>query len=214
MGQFGPYQGEIINGIGSGLQPSHISGYLKWDLTHDLKTARLGWIQPVEIKENVSNLSIPSFQLPPHENKLFKIDIPGKVNAFGDSTEFFLIENRYRESGALFDTRLPESGILIWHIDESAVRPPGAIDAANQIWLEDPNDPEHFGISPHNPDIIDLRTITDGAAYSADDNQTSFTPSTRPSSGANDGTVSKISIINIGPGGTRDDNLRCIWRHL
>ena len=201
MGQFGPYQGEIINGIGSGLQPSHISGYLKWDFDARPENGRLGWIQPVEIKKNVSNLSIPNFELPPHDNKLFKIDIPGKINKFGDSTEFFLIENRYRESGATFDTQLPESGILIWHIDETEVRPPGTIDAASQIWVEDPNDPEHFGISPHNPAIIDSRTVTDGAAYSADDNETSFTPATQPNSNANDGTISKISITNIGSEG-------------
>ena len=198
MGQFGPYQGEIIDGIGSGLQPSHISGYLKWDFDARPANGRLGWIQPVDIKENVTNLSIPSFELPPHNNKLFKIDIPGKIDEFGDSTEFFLIENRYRESGALFDTRLPESGILIWHIDETDVRPPGVIDAASQIWLEDPNDPKHFGIPPDNPDTIDIRTVTDGAAYSADDNEISFTPSTLPDSNANDGTISKISITNIG----------------
>ena len=198
MGQFGPYQGEIVNRIGNGLQPSHISGYLKWDFDARPENGRLGWIQPVEIKENVANLSIPSFELPPHNNKLFKIDIPGKLNKFGDSTEFFLVENRFRESGALFDTRLPESGILIWHIDETKVRPPGAIDAASQIWLEDPNDPKHFGIPPDNPNTIDIRTVTDGAAYSADDNQTSFTPATDPNSNANDGTISKISITNIG----------------
>ena len=198
MGQFGPYQGDIIDGLGSGLQPSHISGYLKWDFDARPENGRLGWIQPVEIKKNVSNLSIPSFELPPRENKLFKIDIPGKINKFGDSTEFFLIENRYRESGAIFDTRLPESGILIWHIDETEVRLPGRMDAASQVWLEDPNDPKHFGISPNNPDIIDIRTVTDGAAYSADDNQTSFTPATRPNSNANDGEISRISITNIG----------------
>ena len=198
MGQFGPYQGEIIDGIGNGLRPSHISGYLKWDFDARPENGRVGWIQPVEIKENATNLSIPSFELPPHDNKLFKVDIPDKINEFGDSTEFFLIENRYRKSGALFDTHLPESGILIWHIDETDVRPAGVIDAASQIWLEDPNDPKHFGIPPGNPDTIDLRTITDGAAYSADDNETSFTPSTSPNSNADDGTISKISITNIG----------------
>ena len=198
MGQFGPYQGEIIDGIGTGLQPSHISGYLKWDFDARPENGRLGWIHPVNIKENVTNLSIPSFELLPHDNKLFKIDIPDKIDEVGDSTEFFLIENRNRESGALFDTHLPESGILIWHIDETEVRPPGAIDAASQIWLEDPNDPKHHGIPPDNPNNIDLRTVTDGAAYSADDRETSFTPATDPNSNANDGTISKISITNIG----------------
>jgi M6 family metalloprotease-like protein len=198
MGQFGPYQGEIVNGIGNGLKPSHISGYLKWDFDARPENGRLGWIQPVEIKENVSNLSIPSFELPPAENKLFKVNIPGKINQFGESTEFFLIENRHKESGARFDTRLPESGILIWHIDETKVRPAGVIDAASQIWLEDPNDPKHYGITPNQSHIIDIGTITDGAAYSADDGEISFTPATSPNSNANDGTVSRISITNIG----------------
>ena len=180
MGQFGPYQGEIVNGMGNGLKPSHISGYLKWDLDARPENGRLGWIQPVEIKENVLDLAIPSFELPPHENKLFKVNIPGKINQFGESTEFFLIENRDKESGARFDTRLPESGILIWHIDETKVRPVGVIDAASQIWLEDPSDPKHYGITPDQPHIIDIGTVTDGAAYSADDGETSFTPATSP----------------------------------
>ena len=201
MGAFGPYQGELVNGVGDGLRPSHIIGYLKWDFDARPENGRLGWINPVEIKENTSNLLIPSFELPPNENKLFKINIPGKVDTIGNGMEFFLIENRFRESGATFDTRLPESGILIWHIDEAQVRPSFSVDAAGQIWLEDPSDPDHFGADPNNPDVINIRFITDGAAYAADDNQTSFTPATRPNSSANDGTSSRIAITNIGSEG-------------
>ena len=199
MAAFGPYQGNIVDGVGDGLRPSHIIGYLKWDFDARPENGRLGWIQPVEIRENVSNLPIPSFELPPGQNKLFKIDIPHKVDTSGNSVEFFLIENRYRESGATFDTRLPESGIVIWHIDESRRRSAGVVDAASQIWLEDPNDPDHAGVNPNNPDAaLDIGFITDGAAYSADDNQTSFTPASRPNSNANDGAFSGISITNIG----------------
>ncbi|MCZ6678933.1 MAG: M6 family metalloprotease domain-containing protein [Candidatus Poribacteria bacterium] len=201
MGAFGPYQGEFINEAGDGLRPSHIIGYLKWDFDARPENGRLGWIQPVEITENISNLPIPSFALPPREDKLFKIDIPGKVDETGDSVEFFLIENRYRESGAIFDARLPESGILIWHIDETQVRPIFDMDAARQIWLEDPSDPDHIGVDPNNPNFSDIRRVTEGAAYSADDNQISFTPATRPNSNASDGTVSGIAITNIGPEG-------------
>ena len=201
MGAFGPYQGEIVNGLGDGTRPSHIIGYLKWDFDARPENGRLGWIEPIEIKENTSNLSIPSFAFPPDGDKLFKINLPGKENRLGESVEFFLIENRYRQSGGLFDTRLPESGILIWHVDETRVRPTFSIDAAEQIWLEDPNDPDHDGIDPNNPDVINIRFITDGAAYSADDGETSFTPATRPNSNANDGSVSGIAITNIGPEG-------------
>ena len=202
MGFSGPYQGDLTDGIGNGLSPSHIIGYLKWDFDARPENGRHGWIEPVEIEETGAQLSIPSFELPPAHNVLYKIDIPGKVDRSGASTEFFLIENRHRESGAAFDTHLPESGILIWHIDETVFRPPMAhFDAAGQIWLEDPNDPNHRGVNPNNSDQIDLRFITDGAAYSANDNQISFTPASRPNSNANDGTPTGISITNIGAEG-------------
>jgi len=177
MGMFGPYQGESRNG----LSPSHICGYLKWDFDAIPENGRCGWIEPIEIEMNMSDLKVHSFELPPADNKLYKINIPGK-----NGKEFFLIENRNQTASGLYDTYLPESGILIWHIDENKSR--GNTDASNRMWVEDPTDPEH----------LDSQNITQGAAYSTDDNQTSFTPGTNPNSNANDGNVSGISIINIG----------------
>lgn len=208
MGQFGPFQGPEVYGVGNGLAPSHIIGYLKWDFDARPENGRLGWIEPVNITQG-GEVTIPAFELQSITDKLFKIDIPQtrqlstQINADPDSTnsvlnrEFFLIENRFKNSGATFDTYLPESGILIWHIDEKKVRPVGSFDAAQQIWLEDPNDPEHLGISPDDPGHIDIQTITEGAAYSADDGQTAFTPGTLPNSSSNEGTPSGISITNI-----------------
>ena len=80
--------------------------------------------------------------------------------------------------------------------------PLGTFDASQQIWLEDPADPEHLGTYQQDGvEFIDVQTITDGAAYSTDDGQTAFTPGTVPNSNANDGTVTGISITNIGPEG-------------
>lgn len=201
MGQFGPFQGPTVGEFGNGLAPSHIVGYLKWDFDARPENGRLGWIEPVNITKS-GQVSVPAFELPPKADKLFKIDIPHARGALAATNrEFFLIENRYKASGATFDTHLPESGILIWHIDETQVRPLGSFDASQQIWLEDPNDPEHLGIRPDDPGLIDIRTITEGAAYSANDNQTAFTPGTLPNSSANNGTPSGISITNIGPEG-------------
>lgn len=198
MGAFGPYQGPD----GLGIRPSHITGYLKWDFDARPENGRLGWIQPVQITQN-QKIDVPSFELAPGTHKLFKIDIQSSARALrGEATEFFLIENRNKTSGATFDTYLPESGLLIWHIDETEVYPLGTFDASQQIWLEDPTDPEHLGISQQDGDaFIDVQAITDGAAYSADDGQTAFTPGTLPNSNANDGTVTGISITNIGPEG-------------
>ncbi|RKU09025.1 hypothetical protein C6501_15875 [Candidatus Poribacteria bacterium] len=201
MGAFGPYQGREAFGLGDGLAPSHIMGYLKWDFDARPENGRLGWIKPVNITKS-GQISVPAFELSPKTDKLFKIDIPHtRETRATTNREFFLIENRQKNSGAIFDTHLPESGILIWHIDETQVRGPRSYDAAQQIWLEDPNDPEHLGIHPDDPDIIDIETITEGAAYSANDHQTAFTPGTLPNSSANDGTPTGISITNIGPEG-------------
>ena len=202
MSQFGPYQGPAELGIGNGLQPSHIMGYLKWDFDARPQNGRLGWIQPVQITQN-QKIDVPSFEIGPKTNKLFKIDIHSSATPVrGEATEFFLIENRNKTSGATFDTYLPESGILIWHIDETHPYPLGTFDASQQIWLEDPADPEHLGTyQQDNIEIIDIQSITDGAAYSADDGQTAFTPGTLPNSNANDGTVTGISITNIGAEG-------------
>lgn len=202
MSQFGPYQGPEALGVGNGLQPSHIMGYLKWDFDARPQNGRLGWIQPVQIAQN-QQIDVPSFELGPKTDKLFKIDIHSSTTpVHGKVAEFFLIEHRNKTSGATFDTYLPESGILIWHIDETNPYPSGTFDASQQIWLEDPSDPEHLGVYRQDDvELIDIGTVTDGAAYSANDQQTAFTPGTVPNSNANDGTVTGISITNIGPEG-------------
>ena len=192
MGMYGPYQGDMVNGSGDGMNPSHIIGYLKWDFDARPESGRHGWLKTTKVEENVVNLLVPCIELNP---TLFKVDILDRQK------EFFLVENRNTGSGAIYDRKLPESGILIWHIDESKARSPYSIDAGQQIWLEDPNDPQHIGINPKDPHQRNLKFISDGAAYSTDDQQVAFMPSTQPNSHANDGTPSRISITNIGPEG-------------
>ena len=93
MSQFGPYQGPEAFGLGNGLNPSHIMGYLKWDFDARPQNGRLGWIQPVQITQN-QKIDVPSFELAPGTNKLFKIDIHSLAAPVrGEATEFFLIEN-------------------------------------------------------------------------------------------------------------------------
>ncbi len=189
MGLFGPYQGG--GAARDGTQPSHICGYLKWDFDGTPENGRHGWITPIEIDVNTVGMAVPAFALPGDVPPLYKIDIPGR-----GGTEFFLIENRSTVEGALFDTALPDNGLLIWHVDESAER--STLSVAPRMWLEDPSDPKHFDLS---------LTITQDAAYSKEDRQTEFSPSTDPSSHANDGTRSEISMLNIshsGPSMTLD----------
>jgi len=178
MGYFGPYQD-------NGQHPSHICGYLKWDFDANPFNGVEGWLEPVNLTSHGS-YSVDSFELP-QGNKLYKIDIPGKLGR-----EYFLIENRNKLSGAIYDSHIPESGIVIWHIDENKST---YFTNARKVWVEDPSDPAHSGPSD----------ITAGAAYSADDGQTSFTPATQPNSNTNDSEYSGIIITDIGSEGMSMD---------
>jgi M6 family metalloprotease-like protein len=170
MGTFGPYQDD-------GRYPSHISGYLKWDFDANRANGIVGWLEPIELTSH-GTYSVDSLELPVGD-RLYKIDIPGKRGR-----EYFLLENRNKRSGAKYDTYLPESGIVIWHIDEEQSP---FFGNPHRAWVEDPTDPEHD----------DFRHATEGAAYSADDGQTAFTVATKPNSKANDGTDSGIIITDI-----------------
>ncbi len=174
MGTFGPYQDD-------GRHPSHICGYLKWDFDANTANGIQGWLEPIKLTSNGIH-TVDSFELPVGD-RLYRIDIQGKMEK-----EYFLVENRSRSSGMIYDTYLPESGILIWHIDE---RQPASFGNPHRVWVEDPTDPDHSG----------LMGPTEGAAYSEDDGQTSFTPATQPDSSANDGSYTGVIITDIGPEG-------------
>jgi len=73
----------------------------------------LGWLKPTEIRspQNVSLESVIT------SNKAVLVSQAGNHNLKGAtpiSPEFFIIENRQKVG---FDTYLPASGLLIWHID-------------------------------------------------------------------------------------------------
>lgn len=177
MAQFGPYQDD-------GRHPSHICGYLKWDFDANPLNGIKGWIKP-ETLTFPGTYALDSFELP-KGNRLYKIDIPDKKGK-----EYFLMENRNEKApGTIYDTYLPESGIVIWHIDETQ---PLFYSNPPRAWVEDPTDPDR-----KNP-----FRATKGAAYSANDEQTSFTPSTNPNSNANDGSYSGIIITDIGNEGDK-----------
>jgi len=182
MGLYGPYQGGEDR---DGTQPAHISGYLKWDFDGDPENGRHGWVTPVEIDANSIDLAIPAFSNPGGLPPLFKIDLPGT-----GGKQFFLLENRERDVGAMFDTAIPDEGLLIWHIDESIPR--SSFTVAARMWLEDPADPLHWGVQADT---------TDDAAYSAEDGQTAFTPSTEPSSETTGGAPTGISLLGISESG-------------
>jgi len=102
--------------------------------------------------------------------------------------EAFLLENRSR---ADFDTGLPGSGILIWHIDDR---------------VEGNDDPNLFQVDLEEADGVQELELDPQARGSARDfsftgNQDEFGPATLPDSTSNDGQPTGIFISSIGAPG-------------
>lgn len=87
-------------GTPAGSEPAHPCAWSK---------VEVGWVVPFEVLTPLTDESIPQVETSPVIYKL-----PVGESAAGE--EYFLIENRQRVG---FDSALPGSGLLIWHIDES-----------------------------------------------------------------------------------------------
>ncbi|MFA5778629.1 MAG: M6 family metalloprotease domain-containing protein [Elusimicrobiota bacterium] len=168
-------------GTPAGSKPSHISGYLKYDIDADATNGVAGWLSRTDVNGE-GTISINQLETNPL-NSLYRIIIPG-------SREYFLLENR-QQSG--YDASLPEAGILIWHIDEGMPDGTGHLNdgppdnSYYRAWVEVP------GVVPN----FALDRSVDSAAYSLNDNEVSFSPYSIPDSNANSGVPSGISITNI-----------------
>lgn len=78
--------------------PTHLCAWAK---------AYLGWVTPTDVTMDLSAATIPNIE---DNSIVYKLPI--------SSTQYYLVENR-QEKG--FDAKLPESGILIWHINETVI---------------------------------------------------------------------------------------------
>jgi len=67
----------------------------------------LGWVEPEIVKGKPKTYKIPGVL---DNKKIYKLFIENS-----NELEYFLVENRQQVG---FDSKLPTSGLLIWHIDE------------------------------------------------------------------------------------------------
>lgn len=70
----------------------------------------LGWLNPVVIKSSGQYDAIASYQGDKNAFVIVRPDV---------DTEYFILENRVRTATS-FDAKLPQEGLLIWHIDDKA----------------------------------------------------------------------------------------------
>lgn len=99
-----------------GKTPAHLCAWCK---------TRLGWVEPVEVKGRPKRRSIPAVINPPHV--IYKIEVGSSRGK-----EYFLLENRQKIG---FDSHLPSSGLLIWHVNEKACKFPFPNNDPNNFFL-------------------------------------------------------------------------------
>ncbi|WP_406335135.1 M6 family metalloprotease domain-containing protein [Streptomyces sp. NBC_00203] len=157
---------------GGGDIPTHPSAWCK---------IQQGWAKAVNVTNN-GTLSIPDVKSSFEVQRLWRDGLPGD--------EYFLVENR-QQTG--YDSSLPASGMLIWHVDE------GQSDNTNE---------NHYMVGLVQADNQrDLEGATnrgdDGDTYPGSTGNSSFSPSSQPSSRSYTGAATGVSVTDISaPGAT------------
>ncbi|MFF7470997.1 M6 family metalloprotease domain-containing protein [Streptomyces sp. NPDC008092] len=134
-----------------------------------------GWAKAVNVTSN-GQLSVPDIKNGFEAYRLWTDGMHGK--------EYFLIENR-QQTG--YDKSLPASGMQVWHIDESQ---------------RDNSNENHYMVGlVQADDQRDLESAANrgdaGDVYPGSTGNSSFGPSTKPSSRSYAGTPTGVSVTDI-----------------
>jgi M6 family metalloprotease-like protein len=155
---------------------------------------KLGWVSVIPVNETILNQEI----LPVSESGAIFQMLEGNPSSGG---EYFIIENRQRIG---FDTQLPGTGLLIWHIDEQKTSNnnecyPGmaGISCSNK----------HYQVSLVQADNYYAleRSLNSGDAgdpYPGSYNITVFNSESAPNSNLFSGSASNVSVSGITTSGT------------
>jgi hypothetical protein len=164
--------------------PTHICGFLKYDLDANELNGIQGWLSPINLSEGRNTYEITALAKN-SDPRLYRVKIASHHTDEGEVDEYFYLENRNRNGGTLFDTDLPDDGLVIWHVDYRGrgVYPPYL------AWVE--------RASPDYP--VPLHAYH--ASPDPEMNHTAFTAETTPNSHRNDGQPSGVSITNISSAG-------------
>jgi immune inhibitor A len=159
-----------------GDSPAHLDAWCKKEV---------GWINPINITSNQTGVSIPNSE---NSAVAYRLWTSGSA---GD--EYFLVENRQKVG---YDSTLPGSGLLIWHIDESVTTD------NDHEWYPGHTEYGHYMVALEQADnLYQLEQNTSpgnaGDPYPGSVSNTSFTPTSNPNSNGYSASSSYVSITNI-----------------
>ena len=167
IGPWGLMGGGAWLGSPAGSEPAHPCAWSKIEL---------GWVVPFEVLTPLVAEDIPQVETSGAIYKLPIADTPA-------GEEYFLIENRQRVG---FDSALPGSGLLIWHVDESV----------------DSNDNQfHRRVDLEEADEVNGENPTQ-ATDPWSDSEEGFTPTSIPDSGTYANVRSGWKVRNISTSNT------------
>jgi immune inhibitor A len=150
-----------------GHTPAHPSAWCK---------CQQGWATTINQTTNQHNVAIEDIKTGYKVNRLWKNGSAGN--------EYFLIENRQK---ILFDTYLPNSGLLIWHIDESAAN--NTNESHYKVALLQADGLREMELNHNRGDA--------GDPYPGSTNNIKFDNASSPSSKSYAGSSTCISVKNI-----------------
>jgi len=155
---------------------------------------RLGFCNPVVVSANANDVNIGAVET---GGTIYRLWSSGDIGE-----EYFLIENRQKTG---YDSYLPGSGLLIWHIDSSRVM--GTMAPNNNEWyLPDHVDYGNYGVALEQADgdfyLEKKLSYGDGGdPFPGNSGRTTFSPLTVPGSNAYSGDNTGVAITNISPSG-------------
>ncbi|MEO5999303.1 MAG: M6 family metalloprotease domain-containing protein [Chitinophagaceae bacterium] len=152
----------------NGLTPAHPSAWCK---------AQQGWITVVNQTANKTKVPIEDVKSGYKAYRLWK-------DGATSSKEYFLVENRQK---ILFDKYLPNSGLLIWHIDDAV--PGNTAEVHYKVALLQADAKKDLERSLNRGDA--------GDCYPGSTSNKSLTSTSKPSSKSYAGSDTCVSVTNI-----------------
>ncbi len=167
--------GSWLGPQGKGESPSHLCAWSK---------IQLGWITPLDVIDDISSQTILNVEENSVAYRLYSADTV--------DNEYFLVENRQRIG---FDTYLPNSGLLIWHIDDGRTSNTGE-------WYPGLATSSHYQVALEQADgLYELEHKSDhgdaGDPFPGSFSKTSFNSNSIPNSDTYSGFTTKVSVENI-----------------
>jgi immune inhibitor A len=150
-----------------GLTPAHPCAWCK---------SQQNWVTTVNQTSNQSNVSIEDVKTGYKIFKLWKNGAP--------ASEYFLVENRQK---ILFDKFLPNSGLLIWHIDDAV--PNNTNEAHYKVALMQADGKKDLELNHNRGDA--------GDSYPGSKINKSFSNVTTPNSKSYAGSSTCVQVTNI-----------------